>query len=81
MHSTVDIRFTDLQVVDPDTARVLPIMLATKLLPEMEAREAAALASHREAAGGASAEAQYDSLSVSRCNASGGPTHRTGNIL
>ncbi len=81
MHSTVDL--TVLQVVDPDTARVLPIMLATKLLPEMEAREAAALALHREAAGGASAEAQYDRLSVSRCNQWGAdaPGGRTGNIL
>lgn len=55
-----------MQVVDPDSARVLPIMLATKLLPEMEAADADALAAHRTAAAGASVEAQYDALLVSR---------------
>jgi hypothetical protein len=52
------------QAVDAESARVLPIILATKLLPEMEAADAAALAAHRAAAAGASAEAQYGALLV-----------------
>ena len=52
------------QAVDAESVRVLPIILATKLLPEMEAADAAALAAHRVAAGGASAEAQYGALLV-----------------
>ena len=53
-------------VPDPDTAQVLPIMLATKLLPEMEAQNEAHLEAHRASAGGASLEAQYSSLQVFR---------------
>ena len=37
------------QALDAESARVLPIILATKLLPEMEAADAAALAAHRAA--------------------------------
>lgn len=47
---------------DPAAARVLPIMLATKLVPDLECRRAAHLDAHRRQAGNASASAQYDSL-------------------
>ena len=56
--------FMSLQTVDADLARVLPVMLATKLLPEMEAADGAALDAHAAEAGSGSAEAQYDALLV-----------------
>ncbi len=49
---------------DPPVARVLPIMLATRLVPEMEAQQAAHLAAHREGAGAAPVETQYYRLVV-----------------
>lgn len=55
-----------LQAVEqnPDTARVLPIMLATKLVPDLEARRQAHLDAYRRQAASASSSVQYDTLLV-----------------
>lgn len=55
------------QAVDqnPETARVLPIMLATKLVPDLESRRQAHLDAHCRQAASASSSVQYDTLLVS----------------
>mmetsp|Transcript_21088 Transcript_21088/g.63447 ORF Transcript_21088/g.63447 Transcript_21088/m.63447 type:complete len:205 (+) Transcript_21088:681-1295(+) len=45
--------------LDAAMARVLPIMLATRVVPDMEEVQTAHLAAHRQAAGAAPVDAQY----------------------
>ena len=45
-------------------AAALPIMLATRALPEMEDEQAALLAAHRAAAGSLPLGAQYEATGV-----------------
>lgn len=47
---------------DPSASQILPIMLATKLLPDLESSRAAHLEAHFRQAGTASASVHYDSL-------------------
>ena len=54
-----------LQSVNQQNAAVLPIMLSTKLLPEMEEREAAMLQEHKEKVGSMKENDQYEMLLVS----------------
>ena len=53
-----------LQAVNAANASRLPILLATKALPEMEAEDAGLLWAHRDAAGGAPVGEQYEALGV-----------------
>ena len=50
--------------VNAANAAALPVMLATRALPEMEAEQAALLARHRAAAGTAPLGAQYEAIGV-----------------
>lgn len=50
--------------LDAAMARVLPIMLATRVVPDMEEVQTAHLAAHRQAAGAAPVDAQYYRLVV-----------------
>ena len=52
------------QAVNAANAPQLPLMLATKALPEMEAEDAGLLWAHRDAAGNAPVGAQYEQLGV-----------------
>ena len=52
------------RAVSASNAAALPIMLATRALPEMEAEQAALLAAHRAAAGAAPLGAQYEATGV-----------------
>ena len=56
------------QAVNAANAQQLPIMLATKALPEMEGEEAGLLWAHRDAAGDAPIGAQYEQLGVCACS-------------
>ena len=53
------------RAVNAANAAALPIMLATRALPEMEAEQAALLARHRAAAGALPLGAQYEAIGVS----------------
>jgi hypothetical protein len=52
------------QAVNAANAGRLPILLASKALPEMEAEDAGLLWAHRDAAGGAPVGEQYEALGV-----------------
>ncbi|KAK9835347.1 hypothetical protein WJX81_004050 [Elliptochloris bilobata] len=52
------------RAVNAGNAATLPIMLATRALPEMEAKQAALLAAHRAAAGALPLGAQYEATGV-----------------
>lgn len=54
-----------MQAVNAANARTLPIMLATKALPEMEAEERQLLRRQSQASAGAPLGAQYEKLGVS----------------
>lgn len=58
------------RAVNAANAAALPIMLATRALPEMEAEQAALLARHRAAAGALPLGAQYEAIGVSLAYAS-----------
>ena len=52
------------RAVSAANAAALPIMLATRALPEMEAEQAALLAAHRAAAGALPLGTQYEATGV-----------------
>lgn len=52
------------QAVNQENAPLLPIMLASKELPEMEEEEASLLEKHRQASFGVPVGSQYEHLSV-----------------
>ncbi len=54
------------QAVNAANARTLPIMLATKALPEMETEERELLRRQSQAAAGTPLGAQYEKLGVSQ---------------
>ena len=58
------------RAVNAAIAAALPIMLATRALPEAEAEQAALLARHRAAAGALPLGAQYEAIGVSLVYAS-----------
>lgn len=52
------------QAVNAANAAQLPLLLATRALPEMEAQDRALLGAHRAAAGQQPVGAQYEALGV-----------------